>query len=121
MAKASKKLALGRSGAGRTTVGESRAAYASPERFEPAIYTRVKLSSKNQITLPVATVRALELKSGDELDLLCLDGVIYLEKSLTGDAQLDRIEGSMAHVPEWKTKESIHAWIRDGRDDNRDY
>ncbi len=100
-------------------VSEARVAYRTA--IDPFIYTGVKLSSKNQITIPVAAVRALDLEPGDELDLLCLDGVIYLEKHLTGDAQLDQLEGSMAHVPEWKTKESIHAWIRDGRDDNRDY
>lgn len=100
-------------------VSEARVEYQTA--IEPTIYTGVKLSSKNQITIPVAAVRALELKPGDELDLLCLEGVIYLEKHLTGEAQLDRIMGSMAHVPEWSTKEKIDAWVRDGRADNRDY
>jgi AbrB family looped-hinge helix DNA binding protein len=119
MAKKSKRIGTA-AHAKPKLVREARVAYESAQ-IDPIIYTGVKLSSKNQITIPVAAVRALELKAGDELDLLCLDGVIYLEKHLTGDAQLDQLAGSMAHVPEWKTKESIHAWIRDGRDDNRDY
>jgi len=88
------------------------------ERDDPKAWTATaKLSSKRQITLPAAMVRALGLKPGDELMLIAMDNAIWMERRPQTSKQWhDRLYGSMAHVPEWRTKEDIDAWIRRERD-----
>ncbi|MEX2246840.1 MAG: AbrB/MazE/SpoVT family DNA-binding domain-containing protein [Dehalococcoidia bacterium] len=76
-----------------------------------------KLSSKHQVTLPAAMVRRLDLKAGDQLDLLLMNGAIWLERRpRTAKEWVARLRGSLAHVPEWRTKEDIDAWVRRERD-----
>ena len=98
-------------------VGEVKVAYDPvPPRVSVIESAVTRLSSKNQITLPVAMVRMLGLKPGDEISLLAMDGSIYLEKRLEGQANLDRLRGSMAAYPEWSSKEAIDEYIRGERD-----
>jgi bifunctional DNA-binding transcriptional regulator/antitoxin component of YhaV-PrlF toxin-antitoxin module len=105
------------------TLADARMAYtaepAGAGRDVPPIYgrARTRLSGKNQITLPVAMVRALSLAPGDEIDLVIMEGTIELRRRpQTPDEWADRLYGTLANVPEWKTKESIDAWIRNERD-----
>jgi AbrB family looped-hinge helix DNA binding protein len=104
-----------------TRVGEALMQYrAEPPAADERGLTR--LSSKNQITLPVAMVRALGWKPGDEIDLHVWDGAIHLRKQLGDHELLDWLQGSMAHVPEWSTKEAIDEYIRNERDSwNREW
>ena len=100
-------------------VSETMAAY---EVLEPPVSViengATRMSSKNQITLPVAMVRMLGLQPGDEIGLLAMDGAIYLEKQLRGRALHEQLRGSMRHVSEWNTKEAIDAYVRDSREDD---
>ncbi len=97
-----------------TRLGEAVLAYVA-EPASAAERGLTRLSSKNQITLPVAMVRALGWKAGDEIDLLVWDGAIQIRKQLRGDELLDWLHGSMAHVPEWSTKEAADEYVRQER------
>lgn len=81
-----------------------------------ALHGTTRLSGKNQITLPVAMVRALGWKAGDEMDLLIDGGEIWLRRRLQGNALLDRLQGGLRDVPEWQTQERIDGWVRGERD-----
>ncbi len=75
-----------------------------------------RLSGKNQITLPVAMLRTLGWRAGEEVDLMIDGEEIRLRRRLQGKPLLDRLEGALSHVPEWQTKEGISAWVRQERD-----
>ncbi len=75
-----------------------------------------KLSSKNQITLPVAYVRDLGLKPGDEVVLWLDKDHITVERRLYGKELLDSLQGSMKSG-EWSTREGTLAWIKNIRDE----
>jgi bifunctional DNA-binding transcriptional regulator/antitoxin component of YhaV-PrlF toxin-antitoxin module len=81
-----------------------------------ALQGTTRLSGKNQITLPVAMVRALGWRAGDEVDLLIDGGEIWLRRRLQGKALLDRLQGALGDVPEWSTRERIDGWVRGERD-----
>lgn len=80
------------------------------------VFGTTKLSSKNQITLPVAYVRDLGLQPGDELIVWLEKGHIVLEKRLFGKELLDYLQGSIKSDA-WGSKEKIDKWVRDLRDD----
>lgn len=109
---------------GSTRVEEARVRYAASQ-IQPAgiiEMTTTRLSSKNQITLPVTMVRMLGLQPGDEVDLMAWQDAIRLERHLDGKELIEHLCGSMAHVPEWSTKESIDEYIRNERDSwNREW
>jgi antitoxin component of MazEF toxin-antitoxin module len=96
-------------------VGEAAVAY-SVEPPTPAERGLTRLSAKNQITLPVAMVRALGWRPGDEIDLMVWDGAIHVRKQLRDDELIDWLQGSMAHVREWSTKEGVDEYVRKERD-----
>lgn len=99
-------------------VEEARAVYMAtpPLEQQTAEYGTTRLSSKNQITLPVSMVRQLGLRAGDELDLLALGETIQLERR-PGSPQewIARYRGSLS-VPEWSTEEAADAYVRGERD-----
>jgi bifunctional DNA-binding transcriptional regulator/antitoxin component of YhaV-PrlF toxin-antitoxin module len=102
----------------RARVDESRAAYiASPPEDETAVLSTTRLSSKNQITLPAAMLRRLEWVAGDDIWVNIIGDAVLIEKAIPPDELVDKLRGSMAHVPEWRTKESIDAWVRSLRDE----
>ena len=80
----------------------------------PSVTTR--LSSKNQVTLPVAVVRRLALRPGDELEITTYDGAIQLRKRLEGDELLDWLEGSMSQLPEWRDDVAVREYVRGERE-----
>jgi AbrB family looped-hinge helix DNA binding protein len=92
----------------------------------PALYTaeqpaglrvaKTRLSVKNQITIPVAMCRLLDIRPGDEIELMVEDDTIVLERlPRTAEEWLKATSGSL-NVPEWSTKEKIDAWINAERD-----
>ncbi len=81
-----------------------------------ALHGTTRLSGKNQITLPVAMVRALAWRAGDEVDLMIDGEEIWLRRRLQGKALLDSLQGALRHVPEWQTQERIDGWARGERD-----
>ena len=82
-----------------------------------AVRGTTRLSSKNQLTLPVAMVRQLGLEPGDELDLTVVGDAIRIERRpRTPQEWLDRLAGSLSHIPEWQTDEDIDAYVRRERD-----
>jgi bifunctional DNA-binding transcriptional regulator/antitoxin component of YhaV-PrlF toxin-antitoxin module len=98
-------------------LGEARAEYrVDTEDDAEELRGTTRLSGKNQITLPVAMVRALGWRTGDEVDLMIDGEEIWLRRRLQGKPLLDRLEGALSHVPEWQTRESIDAWVRGERD-----
>jgi AbrB family looped-hinge helix DNA binding protein len=99
-------------------VGEAKLEYVGERRPVYPSFTFTKLSSKNQITLPVAYVRDLGLKSGDEVVVWLEKGHITLERRLYGKELLDSLQGSMRD-PDLKTKEDVDAWVRALREDAR--
>lgn len=102
---------------GYGTLGEARAEYrVGTEDEADELRGTTRLSGKNQITLPVAMVRALGWRAGDEVDLMIDGEEIWLRRRLQGRPLLDRLEGALSNVPEWRTQESIDAWVRGERD-----
>jgi bifunctional DNA-binding transcriptional regulator/antitoxin component of YhaV-PrlF toxin-antitoxin module len=97
-------------------VAEAKLAYRADSQPLYPVFGTTKLSSKNQITLPVAYVRDLGLQPGDEIIIWLEKGHMVLEKRLHGKELLDSLQGSMKD-PEWKTKEDIDAWIRSLREE----
>ena len=84
---------------------------------EMEVRVTTKLSTKNQITLPVAMVRRLGLRPGDEIDLMVEGDMIQAERRpKTPQEWIGRLRGAMAQTPEWKTKDDIDAWIRGERE-----
>ena len=105
----------------RQSIREARAAYDARDeavRLRPATgVTVTRLSSKNQITVPVVYVRALELQAGDEVQVMVVGDMIVLQRHpRTAEEWEARLCGSMSHVPEWRTAEDIDAWVRRERD-----
>lgn len=98
-------------------LGEARAVYIVPPAAEEADeHGTTRLSSKNQITLPVSMVRQLGLRPGDEIDLLVQGDTIQLERvPRTPREWVERYRGSM-DVPGWETKERIDAYVRGERE-----
>lgn len=74
-----------------------------------------RLSAKNQITLPAALVRRLDLRPGDEIDLMTLGETITLDRRpRTPEEWADRLAGSLTNV--WGGDQEINAWVRGERD-----
>ena len=96
-------------------VGEARAEYDASEDLPTEGLTR--LSSKNQITIPAGMVRLMGWKPGDDIRLIARGEHIALRRQRYGQELLDYLAGSMAHVPEWRTKEDVDKWVRDLRDE----
>ncbi|MHB8376583.1 MAG: AbrB/MazE/SpoVT family DNA-binding domain-containing protein [Dehalococcoidia bacterium] len=98
-------------------LAEARAMYLVPPADEEAAERgTTRLSSKNQITLPVNIVRQLGLRAGDEIDLLVLGGTVQLERlPRTPREWVERYRGSIS-VPGWETKEQIDAYVRGERE-----
>lgn len=101
-------------------VEEARVAYgAEPDEsriwYFPQ-YGNSRLSSKNQLTLPVAFVRHLGLKAGDELNVWLEKDHVVIERRLHGKELLDSLQGSMKGG-EWSTPEGVDKWLKDIRDE----
>lgn len=79
-------------------------------------YANTRLSSKNQLTLPVAYVRHLGLKPGDELNLWLEKDHVVIERRLYGKELLDSLQGSIKSG-EWSTPEGVDKWLQDIRDE----
>lgn len=74
-----------------------------------------RLSAKNQITLPAALVRRLDLRPGDEIDLMTLGETITLDRRpRTPEEWADRLAGSLTSV--WGGDQEINDWVRGERD-----
>jgi bifunctional DNA-binding transcriptional regulator/antitoxin component of YhaV-PrlF toxin-antitoxin module len=100
-----------------TVIGDTRVAYiVEPQEDQEELRGTTRLSGKNQITLPVAMVRALGWRAGEEVDLMIDGQEIWLRRRLQGRQLLDRLEGALSHVPEWQTDEGIRTWVRGERD-----
>ncbi len=98
-------------------LNDVRVAYrAEPQDEADELRGTTRLSGKNQITLPVAMVRTLGWRAGEEVDLMIDGEEIWLRRRLQGRPLLDRLEGALSHVPEWQTDEGIRAWVRGERD-----
>jgi AbrB family looped-hinge helix DNA binding protein len=104
-------------GAARHAVGEARVEYrVEPEEEAEELRATTRVSGKNQITLPVAMVRTLGWRAGDEVDLVMDGDEIWLRRRRHGKALLDSLQGALEHVEEWQTKDGIDAWVREERD-----
>ncbi len=97
------------------TLGEARVAYEAAIPMVPEMST-TKLSGKNQVTLPVAMTRYLGLRPGDDLDVILDDEGIRLRRRRQGRELLDWLQGALAGAPEWRTKDEVDAWVREGRE-----
>ena len=102
-------------------VGEARALYEAHATGEAAEGTWIplmdsRLSTKNQITLPVRMTRALGWRPGDEIGLMVHGDMIMLSRlPQSPDEWRDHLRGSI-DAPEWGSKEAIDAWVRGERD-----
>lgn len=102
-------------------VKEVRALYQVPDAGEtgesdwlPLMDSR--LSSKNQITIPVRMSRALDWQAGDEIGLMLHGDMIVLSRLPQTPAEWrDHLRGSVDR-PEWGSKEAIDTWVRAERD-----
>ena len=99
-------------------VAEARVAYEIPAKNAWNLVAKTRLSSKNQITIPVAICRKLDMLPGDEILLIPGSDHLWIERAPRSPEEwVEKTEGSMAHVDEWSTKEKIDAWVRAGRDE----
>ena len=96
---------------------EARLAYdagIAPSTKDVAV---TRLSSKNQLTVPVALVRALGLIAGDEVELMIVGETLMVERRpQTWDEWNTKMRGALAGVPGWNTREGIDAWVNGERD-----
>src|SRR5947209_266968 len=95
-------------------LGEARAEYlATADEDEGALRGTTRLSSKNQITIPAAMVRYLDMTAGDEIGLELVGNAIEIQRlPRTPEEWGNWLMGAMAEMPEWQTKEKIDTWIR---------
>jgi AbrB family looped-hinge helix DNA binding protein len=94
-------------------VGEARLAYRVEAPTDLWSGATTTLSSKNQITLPAAMCRALDIRPGDKLDLWVNGRSIIVERMpRTPEEWIETTAGAMSHVPEWESDEKIDAWVR---------
>ena len=100
------------------SLGEAAVAYIAepPLRMVYPVLGTTRLSAKNQITLPVAYVRDLGLKPGDEVNVWLEKGHIVVERKLHGKELLDSLQGSIKSG-EWSTPEGTLKWLKDIRDE----
>lgn len=92
-------------------LSDGRAVYASAaDTFEGA---RTRLSGKNQITVPVSVVRALNWSPGDEIEIRIEGEGVYMEKKLPRSEALRRLRGSLAEA--WPNRESADNYARGER------
>jgi len=100
-------------------VQEAAVAYVVAQPPEGAggypVYAATRLSTKNQLTLPVAMSRELGLKAGDKVSLWLERGHIVIEKKLHGEELLDSLQGALKGE-EWSTKEKADEWLRKERE-----
>jgi bifunctional DNA-binding transcriptional regulator/antitoxin component of YhaV-PrlF toxin-antitoxin module len=99
---------------------DARSAYATQERAADERLViplmRSRISAKNQITLPVAMTRRLDWRPGDEVSLMIYDDLIVLTRlPRTPEEWTTWLAGSIDY-PEWRTKESIDAWLKSERE-----
>jgi AbrB family looped-hinge helix DNA binding protein len=81
---------------------------------------RVRVGGKNQITLPAAAMERLDIQRGDQLSVRVLPGGMRLERLPRTPAEwANRLQGALAHVPEWSTPERIDEWLRAERETPR--
>ncbi len=106
---------------GENMLQEARAVYGDPvmdQRPPLEIVTGItvtRLSTKNQITVPVAYVRALDLQPGDELQLSVIGEMLVGQRRPQTAEEWDaQMRGAVAY-PEWDSTEKIDAWVRDER------
>ncbi|HXK32730.1 MAG TPA: AbrB/MazE/SpoVT family DNA-binding domain-containing protein [Dehalococcoidia bacterium] len=104
-----------RRGVRRPKVAEAALAYRAEVPDAAAPLATARISAKNQITLPVALMRALGLKPGDELQMLAWGDTLTARKRLEGRKALERLYGSTA-VPEWGTARAVDAYVRRERE-----
>ena len=98
-------------------VEEAKVAYDGPGNKGWNLVTKTRLSSKNQITIPVAICRALDMRPGDEILLIPGTDHLWIERApRTPEEWIAKTQGSMAHVEEWSTKQKVDAWVRNERD-----
>jgi bifunctional DNA-binding transcriptional regulator/antitoxin component of YhaV-PrlF toxin-antitoxin module len=115
--RAEKRAESGRTKRAARAVRDARPAYRTGQTEEsgwiPLMDSR--LSSKNQITIPVRMTRALDWRPGDEINLMVHGDLIILSRlPRTLDEWGDHLRGSV-DVPEWNSKEAIDAWVRNER------
>ena len=97
-------------------VQEARAVYRVEPHDAASDHAVTRLSSKNQLTLPVAMVRALGLVPGDEINLRVLGDTIYVSRRpQTAEEWIAKFSGNI-HVPGWETQEKIDAYVQRERD-----
>ena len=115
---ARKKTTYERKAPADKRVAEAAVAYqvtSAPERDVTMATTR--LSSKNQITIPVAMCRLMDMRPGDEIELMVMGDTVYMQRlPRTPEEWARRFDNSPATIPEWSSKEKIDAWIRAERD-----
>lgn len=107
---------MARKGDEEAKVAEAKLEYLAERSTGTPRMAFTKLSSKNQITLPVAYVRGLGLEAGDEVVVWLEKGHIVLEKRLYGRELLDSLAGSI-QSDAWSSKEKIDKWVSDLRDE----
>ena len=62
-------------------VGEAGAVYrVAPTADRGATIATTRLSGKNQITIPVAMCRLMDMRPGDEIELLVVGDTVYMQR-----------------------------------------
>ena len=103
---------------GKSELREAAVAYRVPSASdrEAAIAT-TRLSSKNQITIPVAMCRLMDMRPGDEIELLVMGDTVYMQRlPRTPQEWARRFDAAEITDPAWSTKERIDEYIRGERD-----
>lgn len=74
----------------------------------------VTLKSKGQITLPQEIRKHLNLKEGDQISFEIHNGKIILEPYHAEENPFEAFEGALNS---FKSKEDLHEWLSELRDD----
>ena len=83
-----------------------------------AAYSTV--SSKGQVTIPIEVRRRLGLKEGDRVEFVEEDGVTALRAAPLAEKPRSSFADWIGAYPAFNTREEIHAWISEMRDDDRE-
>jgi bifunctional DNA-binding transcriptional regulator/antitoxin component of YhaV-PrlF toxin-antitoxin module len=114
---AAKETPKGRKPARGTRVGEPAAVYrVNPTAERDVTIATTRLSGKNQITIPVAMCRMMDMRPGDEIELLVVGDTVYLQRLPRTPEEWGKRFDNSPSTPGWGTDAEIDEYVRRERE-----
>ena len=76
------------------------------------------ISSKGQITVPIAVRKRLGVKQGDRVEFVVVDGLAVLRPAREAENPFEKFAGCL---PAFDSIEESNAWVREMRDPDEEY